>query len=70
MPKPRIKKVMTPREVEKLIISHGWVLVPGEGSHRQYEHETLNGRVTIPFHAGDLSKFTVHRILKQAKIAK
>lgn len=53
-------------EVEKLILKDGWFLVNQVGSHRQYKHPTKPGKVTIPFHRGDLDKGTANSILKQA----
>ena len=53
-------------EVEKIILKYGWYFVKQVGSHRQYKHPTKPGKVTIPFHTGDLDKGTVNSILKQA----
>ncbi len=53
-------------EVEKIILKDGWYFVKQVGSHRQYKHPTKPGKVTIPFHTGDLDKGTVNSILKQA----
>lgn len=53
-------------EVEKLILKDGWYFVNQVGSHRQYKHPTKPGKVTIPFHRGDLDKGTANSILKQA----
>lgn len=53
-------------EVEKLILKDGWYFVNQVGSHRQYKHTTKPGKVTIPFHRGDLDKGTANSILKQA----
>ena len=51
---------MGSKELIKLIEAHGWYLVATRGSHRQYKHPTLPGRVTIP-HPNK-----VQSILKQA----
>lgn len=53
-------------EIEKLILDDGWVQIGQRGSHRQYKHPTKPGKVTIPFHKGDLHPKTVNSILKQA----
>jgi predicted RNA binding protein YcfA (HicA-like mRNA interferase family) len=53
-------------EVEKLILKDGWYFVKQVGSHRQYKHPIKPGKVTIPFHTGDLDKGTAKQILKQA----
>lgn len=57
---------MTVRELEKIIIQDGWVFIKQVGSHRQYKHSTKPGKVTIPFHKGDVDKGTANSILKQA----
>ena len=57
---------MTAKEVEKLIKADGWHLVKQVGSHRQYKHPEKPGKVTIPFHKGDIDKGTANSILKQA----
>ena len=57
---------MRATEIEKLIKADGWYLKNQKGSHRQYKHPTKPGKVTIPFHKGDLDKSTAKSILKQA----
>jgi predicted RNA binding protein YcfA (HicA-like mRNA interferase family) len=47
-------------------LADGWVFKSQEGSHRQYVHPTKPGKVTIPFHSGDLTRKTENAILKQA----
>lgn len=55
-----------PRELEKLILSDGWVFKEQIGSHRHYVHPIKPGKVTIPFHGKDIPKGTENSILKQA----
>lgn len=57
---------MTSSEIEKLILKDGWILKTQKGSHRQYVHPEKPGKVTIPFHRGDLNVKTANSILKQA----
>jgi predicted RNA binding protein YcfA (HicA-like mRNA interferase family) len=57
------------RDIIRLIEEEGWYLVETRGSHRQYKHPTIPGRVTIAGHPGDdLSPGTLNSILKQAKL--
>ena len=56
----------TPNEMERIILADGWFFQTQNGSHRQYRHPTKPGKVTIPFHCKDLSKFVENSILKQA----
>jgi len=57
------------RDIIRLLETEGWYLVETRGSHRQYKHPTIPGRVTI---AGppkdDLAPGTLNSILKQAKL--
>jgi predicted RNA binding protein YcfA (HicA-like mRNA interferase family) len=59
---------MTAKEMEKIIIADGWYLVSINGSHHNYKHPVKPGRVTIPFHSGDIPKGTLASIYKQADI--
>ncbi|MCH8317360.1 MAG: type II toxin-antitoxin system HicA family toxin [Bacteroidetes bacterium] len=58
---------MKVRKIIKLIEKDGWFLYDTKGSHRQFKHDTKQGKVTI---AGRLSKDvppgTLKSILKQA----
>lgn len=56
----------TAKQMERLILADGWICVDCTGSHRQYKHPTKKGKVTIPYHSGDLDKGTEHAVLKQA----
>jgi predicted RNA binding protein YcfA (HicA-like mRNA interferase family) len=57
---------MKPLEMERKIQKDGWVFKSSDGSHRGYVHPVKTGKVTIPFHRGDLDKGTENSILKQA----
>jgi len=39
-----------------------------KGSHYQYVHASKPGKVTIPFHTGDIAPVIIKSILKQAGI--
>lgn len=56
----------TAKEMEKIIRKDGWEYVGSEGSHRHYKHPSKSGKVTIPFHGGDLDIKTENSIRKQA----
>jgi len=57
---------MTFKEIEKIIKNDGWFAVSSEGSHRHYKHKVKSGKVTIPFHRGDIPVRVIASILKQA----
>ena len=54
------------REIEKIITADGWTLKGAKGSHHQYIHPTKPGKVTVPYHPGDIAPIVVKSILKQA----
>ena len=60
----------TPKEMERILLADGWYEVGQTGSHRHYKHPTKKGKVTIPFHAKDLTKGTENSIYKLAQIKK
>ena len=57
---------MRARELERILFEDGWYIKNQKGSHRQYKHPDKPGKVTIPFHIGDVDKGTADSILKQA----
>ena len=57
---------MRARELEKILFEDGWYVKSQKGSHRQYKHPNKPGKVTIPFHNGDVDKRPADSILKQA----
>lgn len=57
---------MTPSDAEQILVQDGWIRVSIRGSHAHYKHPVKKGKVTIPFHSGDLTKGTFNSILKQA----
>jgi len=56
------------QEIEKIIKRDGWIFKTAKGSHYHYIHPTKKGKVTIPFHAGDIAPIIIKSILKQAGI--
>ncbi len=54
------------REIEKIILSDGWQFKNAKSSHYAYVHPIKPGKVTIPYHSGDLDPRTIKSILKQA----
>ncbi|MDR1175034.1 MAG: type II toxin-antitoxin system HicA family toxin [Treponema sp.] len=57
---------MTFREIEKLVKEDGWFLDGVNGSHYHYKHDSKAGKVTIPYHSGDIPKRVINSILRQA----
>lgn len=59
---------LKPIEMERIIKKDGWFFDKQKGSHRQYKHKTKKGKVTIPFHSGDIDPRTEKSIRKQAQL--
>ena len=57
---------MTFGEADKMVRNDGWVLEEIKGSHYHYKHSIKPGKVTIPYHNGDLPKRVVNSIKNQA----
>ena len=61
--------VCTPTQVERALFRAGFFLHHTRGSHRYYRHPARPALVTVPFHARDLKRGTLHGILKQAGLS-
>ena len=58
---------MKVRDVIRMLIDGGWVLISQKGSHRQFKHRTKPGKVTVPGKGSDeLPTGTLKSILRQA----
>lgn len=44
---------MKVRDLLKLLAADGWIQTSQRGSHRQFEHPTKPGKVTVAGHPGD-----------------
>ena len=63
-------KVLTAKQVVKILKQNGFQLDHSTGSHFAFYHPESRRRVTVPVHAGDLPKGTLLAILRQAGISK
>ena len=60
---------MKVREVIRMLLAEGWVLVATRGDHRQFKHPSKPGRVTVSGHPGnDMPKGTLASVLRQARL--
>ena len=59
---------MDSRCVISALIAAGWRQVAQKGSHVQFKHETMPGRVTVPHPKKELPVGTLRSIEKQAGI--
>ena len=61
---------MSSDEIIKLLKRAGWRKVYQKGSHTQFKHLLLPGKVTVPHPKKDLPIGTANAILKQAGLSK
>jgi len=59
---------LTPKELAKILLKRGFVLVSIHGSHHYFIHPDSNRITVIPMHCKSLPKGTLQAILKQAGI--
>lgn len=57
-----------PKEVEKILLKHGFYIKRQSGSHRIYHNLKSDSIVVIPFHSRDIAKGTLKNIIKQSKL--
>lgn len=59
---------LSPKEIEKIILTDGWKFKNAKGDHNHYIHPVKPGKVTIPMSKkkSDLHPKTINSILKQA----
>ncbi|MCA3247764.1 MAG: type II toxin-antitoxin system HicA family toxin [Azospirillum sp.] len=57
---------MDSRDVIKVLIANGWFEVSQKGSHKQFKHPTIPGRVTVPSPKKDIPISTLKSIERQA----
>jgi len=59
-------KILSSREVIKLLRDDGWELVRTEGDHHHFRHETKPGRVTVPHPRKSIKVGLLRSIYRQA----
>jgi predicted RNA binding protein YcfA (HicA-like mRNA interferase family) len=59
---------MNSKDVISALITAGWRQVAQKGSHVQFRHDAISGRVTVPHPKKDLPLGTLRSIEKQAGI--
>jgi len=62
-------KSVTPKQLIKILGTHGFNLERSKGSHHLFRHPD-GRRVIVPVHSKDLKKGTLLNILKQAGLSK
>jgi predicted RNA binding protein YcfA (HicA-like mRNA interferase family) len=59
---------MRSREVIAALAAAGWREVARKGSHVQFKHPTIPGRVTLPHPKRDIPKGTLRSIERQSNL--
>lgn len=59
---------LKPLEVEKILISNGFVYINTVGSHKHYSNRTTKTHTTVPFHSRDLATGTLRSIIRQSQL--
>jgi len=59
---------MRSREVIAALAAAGWREVARKGSHVQFKHATIPGRVTLPHPKRDIPKGTLRSIERQSNL--
>lgn len=61
---------MKPKEVKKRLEADGWIELPGgKTSHKHFKHPSKPGKVTVPWHPGDVNPITLKSIEKQSGVS-
>ncbi len=61
---------MSSRDILKVLKKLGWHEANQVGSHKQFKHNSIKGRVTVPVPKKDIAAKTFKSILKQMGITK
>ncbi len=59
---------LKPREVEQILLKHGFIVNVSKSSHKQYYHLKTKAHVTVPFHSKDIPIGTLRSIVRQSQL--
>lgn len=59
---------LKPKEVEKILLRHGFILNISKSSHRQYFNQKTKAHTTVPFHSKDIPIGTLRSIVRQSQL--
>lgn len=63
-----MSKILSSREIIRILENDGWYEVRITGSHHHFKHAEKNGIVTVPHPKKQIGKGLLNSILKQAKL--
>ncbi len=58
-----------PREVERILLKHGFIVNVSKSSHRQYYNTETKAHTTVPFHSKDIPVGTLRSIIRQSQLS-
>ena len=61
--------ILNATQVIQALLKAGFKIMRTRGSHFRLEHLITKRRVTVSFHPGDISRKTLHSIVKQAGLS-
>lgn len=59
---------LKPREVEKILLSNGFIVNVSKSSHRHYFNPETKAHTTVPFHSREIAIGTLRSIIRQSKL--
>lgn len=59
---------MNSRNIISALKAAGWVEVAQRGSHKQFKHPTIKGRVTVPHPVKDMPRGTLRSISQKSGV--
>ncbi|MDR1159101.1 MAG: type II toxin-antitoxin system HicA family toxin [Syntrophomonadaceae bacterium] len=54
------------RKIYKILLEGGRIFKNAKGSHYPYMHPADSGKITVPYHPGDIAPIIIKSILRQA----
>lgn len=59
---------LKPREVERILLAHGFVVNVSKSSHKQYFCTATGAHTTVSFHSKEIPTGTLRSIIRQSQL--
>ena len=59
---------LKPREVEKILLDHGFALNVSKSSHKQYFNPKTGAHTTVSFHSKEIPVGTLRSVVRQSQL--
>ena len=60
---------LKPREIEAILLSHGFVVNVSKSSHKQYFNQITRAHTTVSFHSREIPVGTLRSIVRQSQLS-